>query len=258
MPLPPELRRRTTARLREVVASLRTAPRVDPEGQCKHLAGQLLDRLSLDSFVERYAALRRGLPPGLARTSQMNGLLQDVGRRARELLVDETDILDLSSRADEGATVTALACCQERPEVAPPQVPADAVRHARSPFEQWTAVLAVEALVQSEPSRAEPCVEALLEQLMNEQSLLNAPQDTTRRAIALPIVRSFARSAGFARMSSSTRCSGGFPHARVLARGRAGGWPSSVATRRASTQASARRWASVWQHIPGTSLLDTG
>ncbi|WP_437313490.1 SAV_2336 N-terminal domain-related protein [Sorangium sp. So ce385] len=154
---------------------------------------------ALDFFDEMAASYEeiRSRASGPARTRNMNALIDDVAQEARRRHVDGDFVLRFYRTGRDGARVVALACCRAMPEIAPGSVIADAIRAPRTPFEQWTAVLAAQSTVlAASPLASEACVSALLEQLEDPESLLNQPHDPSRRLLTPPILAAFAQRVG--------------------------------------------------------------
>ncbi|MCK6685412.1 MAG: SAVED domain-containing protein [Thermoanaerobaculia bacterium] len=189
------------ARLRGILLSLESLSNVDEGGECKQRFREIIAGPAqgpFDRLGREYEQLRVQLAPGPERTRAMNRLFNSVERLSRDGKVTRDQIEAMSAAGTEGLRVVALACCAGRPEEAPVNVVAKALQSPRSPFEQWSAVLASQAaLAQLSLAGAAPFAEALLYSLEDGRNLINDARDSSRRLQAEGTLEAYGRRVGF-------------------------------------------------------------
>lgn len=148
-------------------------------------------------YAERYEDLRASESPGSERTQRMNSLVSEISREARRHSLTTVDIQRMFDTGADGFRLVALACCIVSP-IEAQSVLIEALRQPRSPFEQWCALLAIEAAVgRLDAFLSEPYIATVLQALDDRANFINATSDGSRRQLAQGILNRFAQAVGF-------------------------------------------------------------
>ncbi|MES2644730.1 MAG: hypothetical protein V4850_34900 [Myxococcota bacterium] len=180
---------------------LREERTLDPGGEAKRQIAELLDEWapqpvrgveeSLRREADEYERIRRDAK-GAARVRLMNELRARVAGIARDAQLPASFLHELFRAGTPGRRLVALAACEGRPGVAPPEVVAAGIATPLKRFEQWAAVNAAAALeAERHPFEIDAIVGAVVDQLRDPDSLLNDSKDASRRNVALPLLRAY-------------------------------------------------------------------
>jgi hypothetical protein len=90
---------------------------------------------------DRYAKLRREMPAGWNRTTQMEQLVTEAKKEAHAAELDQEEILRMLGTGSEGARVWALSILQERPGLASPRAVLDAIERPDNMFDWYHALI---------------------------------------------------------------------------------------------------------------------
>lgn len=205
--IPDEARTSAVSVLRGVLGSMESASHFDEGGECKRLAGKILSEygspqetalVSLERIAAKYDDLRQTLRSGAERTGKMDVLVIEAQQEAVNVAIEGDAISRMFETGRPGARVVALACCIGRTSQAPAGIIEEVMRSPRTSFEQWTAVLAIDAIIDREKaSIAETFAAAALAALDDPENLINHRSDTTRRHRALGALLRLASKTGF-------------------------------------------------------------
>lgn len=101
--------------------------------------------------AQRYDDLRRQMPSGSHRTTQLQALVDAARASARESGLGPEQVREFFGRGGEGERVYALALMQGAPDPAHLDAVLDSLVRARSAFEQYQALVAAELMTPSLP-----------------------------------------------------------------------------------------------------------